>query len=252
MRILIKIGSALTKKGRGFNLELTKEKVEEISELNKEHEIILVTSGAISCGMEIENLDERPKETLKLQLLSGKGQIQLIKNYFELFENNGIKIAQVLLTHHNLSTDKEKETIKRIIEEYLTEKTIPIINENDLVSKEEIEKDNIFTDNDILSAMISSLLKVDLCLILTDVDGLYTKNPKKDSEAKLIEEIKDINSEIKEMASKETNNLGLGGMYSKIIAAEILKKQNIKTIIANGNKNIKKILENQEKRTLII
>jgi len=250
MRILIKIGSAITNKNNKFNYELIKEKVKEISALHKNNEIVLVSSGAVACGMETEKLSERPKETLKLQLLSGEGQAILMKKYKELFEKENIRIAQVLLTHHNFDTQNEKEVIVNILCAYLKEKIIPIINENDLINKEELEDNKLFPDNDILAALVAKEIKADLVVILTDVGGLYQSNPKTNNNSKLIEEVKDIDKNIKEMAEKETNSLGLGGMYSKVIAAEILTKKGINVIIANGNSKIGDILENKVKRTI--
>ncbi|MEM4181703.1 MAG: glutamate 5-kinase [Candidatus Pacearchaeota archaeon] len=250
MRIVIKIGSSLTKKDGTFNDELIKKRVEEISAINKEKEIILVSSVAIACGMEIESLKERPKDSFNLQILSGEGQVLLMKKYYEFFSEKNVKIAQVLLTHHNFSKKEEKETIKKILEEFMERKIIQIINENDMVSKEEIEYKKIFTDNDILAALVSLLVKADLLIILTDVDGLYTKNPKEDG-AVLIKKITKITKEIKKMARGETNSYGTGGMYSKIIASEMLLKKGISTIIANGNYSLIDILENKVKRTTI-
>jgi glutamate 5-kinase len=251
MKIVIKIGSSLTSKENKFNKELIKEKVKEISGLYRENtEIVIISSGAVACGMEIENLKTRPKDTLKLQLLSGEGQVLLMKYYKEFFDLEGIKISQVLLTHHNLDTPKEKETTKAILDFYVKEKIIPIINENDLINKEEIEKNKLFTDNDILAALVAKELGADLLLILTDVDGLYNTNPKNGKNSSLILKVNKIDDSIKKMASKETNALGLGGMYSKIIAAEILAEDKINTIVANGNFNINDILENKVKRTL--
>jgi len=253
MRILIKIGSSLLNKDNKFNTELVRSKIKEISELYKKgNEIILVSSGAIACGMEVENIQERPKEVLKLQLLSGEGQIALMKNYKELFERESIRISQILLTHHNFDTYEEKKEIVKIINEYLNEKVIPIINENDLVNKEELQSGNLFTDNDILAALVAKELDVNLVVILSDVNGLYDINPKKNKNAKLIEVIDEINTKIKESASKDTNSLGLGGMHSKITAADMLTKEGINMIIGNGNKNILDIISNKVKRTLFI
>jgi len=253
MRILIKIGSALTNRNNKFNYGLIKEKVKEISQLHKENnEILIVSSGAVACGMEIEKLNERPREALKLQLLSGEGQAILMKRYGELFENENIRIAQVLLTHHNFDTKDEKEVIINILNAYLKQKIIPLINENDLVNKEELEDNKLFPDNDILAALVAKEIKADLVIILTDVNGLYKSNPKINSNSELIEEVKNIDNNIKKMAQKETNSLGLGGMYSKVIAAEMLTKSGINMIIANGNLKIKDILENKVKRTLFI
>lgn len=251
MRIIIKIGSALLNKDNKLNYELLKTKIEEISELQKQgNEIILVSSGAVMCGMEIENINERPKDVLKLQLLSGEGQIKLINYYKELFEKENIRVAQVLLTHHNFDKQEEKNTITKIINSYLKQNIIPIINENDLVSKEEFESNNLFTDNDILTALIAKDLNIDLAIILTDVKGLYDFNPKSNSNSKLIEEINEINNDIIKMASKETNPFGLGGMYSKVIAAEMMMKEEIDVIVANGNLKIKDIMNNKVERTL--
>jgi glutamate 5-kinase len=251
MRILIKIGSSLTSKDSKFNVELIKNKVKEIAELQKQNnEIILVSSGAVACGMEINNLVSRPKETLKLQLLSGEGQVLLMKYYKEFFDKEEIKISQVLLTHHNLDTQEEKTAILNILNSYLAEKVIPIINENDLINKEEFEKNKLFTDNDILAALVAKEMKVDLLVLLTDVNGLFSSNPKKLGEAEFISEVKEITDEIKAMASKETNSLGLGGMYSKVLAAEIMAKEKKDTIVANGNKSLIEILNNKVKRTL--
>jgi len=250
MRLLIKIGSALISRGGGINLEWLKDKVAEISSLHHQgHEILIVTSGAVAAGMEIEGLRQRPKDTLKLQLLSGEGQIRLMKCYRDFFSDAGILVAQVLLTHHNFDTRKEEETIRTIMEAYLGQRTIPIVNENDLVAKEELEYKRLFTDNDILSALVAVRLRVDLLVILTDVDGLYREDPKRNSKVELLEEVGKIDQRIKRMASRETNSLGLGGMYSKVMAAEMAAGSGIPTIVANGNFPLADILENRVKRT---
>lgn len=250
MRILIKIGSSLISKDCRLNLDLLKSRVKEISRLFKDGiEIILVTSGAVVSGMEIENLKERPKDILKLQLLSGEGQILLMKHYQELFNKENIRIAQVLLTHHNFEKEEEDKTIVKIINTYLNQGVIPIINENDLVNKEELEHNLIFTDNDILSAIIAINLEVNLAIILTDVMGLYDSSPKTNSHSNLIEEVCEITENVEKFASKETNFLGTGGMYSKVMAAKMMTKRGINVIIANGNLDIKEIIDNKVKRT---
>ena len=248
MRILIKIGSALLSKNNKFNLELLAKKVSEISTLKKNNEIIIITSGAVASGMENEKIKDRPKETLELQLLSGEGQVILMKNYQQLFEKENIRVAQVLLTHHNFDKEDEKIAIMKILNSYLKKGIISIINENDLISKEEIDS-KLFTDNDILAALVSIGLKVDLAVILTDVNGLYDSDPKVNPNPKLIEEVIEINENVKRLAGKP-NNLGLGGMISKITAAEMMNKEGINVIIANGNLNLSDIIENKVKRTL--
>jgi len=251
MKILIKIGSALISQNNSVNYKWLKQKVKEIAKLHKKgHDIVIVSSGAVAAGMETEKLEKRPKDTLKLQLLSGEGQIKLMKYYQDLFNKYRIGITQVLLTHHNFDKIIEEKTIVRILNAYLRQKTIPIINENDLISKEEFEANKIFTDNDILAALVANGLKVDLAILLTDVDGLCKIDPKINKCAELVEEVTEIDEKIKRMASKESNSLGLGGMYSKVKAAELMIKQGVDVIVANGNKKIEDILNNKVKRTL--
>ncbi len=251
MRILVKIGSALISRGNRINYTWLESKVKEIADLYKQgHEIILVSSGAVAAGMEIENLSVRPAGTLKIQLLSGEGQIKLMKYYKDYFKEHNILIAQVLLTHHNFANRDEERTIKVIMEAYLRQGTIPIVNENDVVNKEELEYKRIFTDNDILAALVSIRLKVDLLLILTDVDGLHMGDPKQNSDVDLIEEVEVIDRRIKTVASKETNPLGLGGMHSKVKAAEMVTEQGIEAIVANGHFPISDILSHRVKRTV--
>ncbi len=251
MRILIKIGSALISKGHKLNNDWLEKKVKEIAALHHEgHDILLVTSGAVAAGMEIEGLETRPKDTLKIQLLSGEGQIKLMKHYKDYFKSEHIIIAQVLLTHHNFDKKNEEKTIRTIIDAYLGQRTIPIINENDLINKEELEYNSSFTDNDILAALVAIKMQVDLLLILTDVDGLHMEDPKNNTNPGLIETVEHIDQSIKQAASKKANPLGLGGMYSKVRAAEMVTARGIDTIVANGKYSIADILSNSVKRTL--
>lgn len=251
MRCLIKIGSSLISRGNRVNYRWLRGKVREIAGLSRQgYQIAIVTSGAVAAGMEIENLDIRPRDTLRLQLLSGMGQIKLMKYYKDYFKREGIRIAQVLLTHHNFSTQSEERTIRTIMEAYLEQGTIPIVNENDMVNKEEVEADPIFSDNDILAALVAIRLKADLLLILTDVDGLYQANPKHNSDVRLVEEVAEIDRRIEQMAARETNPLGLGGMASKVRAAKMVAEWGIETIVANGRYPIADILGDRVQRTV--
>lgn len=252
-KILIKIGTAIiTPKGR-LDKSWMKEKVKEIAELHKQgKKIILVSSGAVGAGMEILNLDKRPKDILKMQMLSGMGQPLLFNYYSQYFKENGIKTAQVLLTHHNFSTKDEEENIQEVINGYLDNNTIPIVNTNDVITKEELMSNSAtkFSDNDELAALVAVNLGVDMLLILTDVEGLCNDDPKKNGCAELIEEVKEITKQIEEAAKKETNELGLGGMYSKVHAAKAVGKKGIITIVANGKYKVGDILNNKVKRTI--
>jgi glutamate 5-kinase len=251
MRILIKIGSALISRGSRINYRWLHGKVREIAALaHAGEQVALVTSGAVAAGMEIRGLTKRPRETLQLQLLSGMGQIRLMKFYKDLFKRHGIQIAQVLLTHHNFSTQNEERTIREIMEAYLAQGTIPIVNENDMVNKEEVEAQPVFSDNDILAALVAVRLRAQRLLILTDVDGLYQANPKQNSHVALIEEVAEIDRRIEQMAARETNPLGLGGMASKVRAAKMAGEQGIETIVANGRYRLADILAHRVPRTV--
>ena len=251
MRLLIKIGSALISRGSRIDYRWLKGKVREIAGLTRAGEqIALVSSGAVAAGMEIRGLSQRPRDTLELQLLSGMGQIKLMKSYKDLFKRHGIQVAQVLLTHHNFSTQSEERTIREIMEAYLVQGTVPIVNENDMVNKEEVEAQPIFSDNDILAALVAVRLRADRLVILTDVDGLYQANPKHNSHVALVEEVGEIDRSIEQMAAKESNPLGLGGMASKVRAARMAGEHGIETIVANGRYRLSDVLSHRVPRTL--
>jgi glutamate 5-kinase len=251
MRTLIKIGSALISQGNRVQYRWLRGKVREITGLHRQgHQIALVSSGAVAAGMEIEGLAERPKETLRLQMLSGMGQIKLMKFYKDFFKRFRIHVAQVLLTHHNFANQNEERTIRSIMEAYLESRTIPIVNENDMVNKEEVEAQPMFSDNDILAALVAILLRAELLLILTDVDGLFEANPKRNSHVALIEEVGQIDQRIEQMAAKETNPLGLGGMASKVQAAKMVAEHGIQTIVANGRYGLSDILSHRVPHTV--
>lgn len=250
MKILVKIGSALISQNNQINYEFLKRKVDEISELQKKgHQVVIVTSGAVAAGMEIKGIKSRPKDILSLQLLSGMGQVALIKYYKEFFRDNGIFVAQVLVTHHNFDKESEVKTLMSVLHAYLNESIIPIINENDIIDKTELASTPVFSDNDLLSAIIAKNLNVDLTIILTDVDGLFEKNPKIDPNARFFDTISKITDETFSMANQGKSDLGLGGMISKVEAAKIITKNGKPVIVANGNYNVIDILEKRVRHT---
>ena len=157
MRILIKIGSALISKNHKIDYSWLAVKIQQMAALQKAgNSIVLVTSGAVAAGMEINGLQERPQEVLRLQMLSGQGQVKLIRFYQAQFDIHNVPIGQVLLTHHNFDKEKELKCIVSIIDAYCRAGVIPVINENDMVSKDELsDKERIFTDNDILTALVN-------------------------------------------------------------------------------------------------
>ena len=256
MRLLIKIGSALISRENRIDYKWLEKKVDEVSALYREGvQPIIVSSGAVAAGMEIRSMRKRPTDSVSLQMLSGMGQIRLSKYYKDLFKEKYIFTAQLLLTHHNFDRKSEVATITEIINRCLDEGVIPIINENDMVNKEEFDSEGNFTDNDILAAFVASAAKVDKALILTNVDGLYAGNPHSvnpddGKEPKLIRRVEKIDEMILEMAADGKSDLGLGGMRSKVLAAEKITRSGIETIVANGNYSIIDILENKVPSTL--
>jgi len=183
-------------------------------------------------------------------MMSGMGQIRLMKYYKDYFKPEGIHVAQILLTHHNFASKNEEATIREIMEAYLREGVIPIVNENDMINKEEVEFRPVFTDNDILAALVAVRVNAELLLILTDVDGLYQGNPRQDRRVKLVEEVELIDRRVERMAARESNPLGLGGMASKVQAAKMVASEGIDTIVANGRYPLSDILASRVPRTL--
>ena len=249
MKLLVKIGSALISRDNRIDYKWLEKKVDELSALYREgiHPVI-VSSGAVAAGMEIRSLRQRPSDPVSLQMLSGMGQVRLSKYYKDLFKEKYIFVAQLLLTHHNFDQNSEVNAVTEIINRCIDEGVIPIINENDMINKEEFDSEGNFTDNDILAAFVASAVGVDKALILTNVDGLYEGDPHSgngDSEPKLITRVEKIDDRIKAAASDGKSDLGLGGMRSKVLAAEMITGAGIETIIANGNYSIIDILENK-------
>lgn len=250
MTILIKIGSALISSGDRINYAWLETKVKEMAAMHHRGDrIVIVSSGAVAAGMELQLLSHRPIDPLELQLLSGIGQIKLMKYYKDLFRQEDVTIAQILLTHHNFASQRERSTIHQIMTSYLERGIVPVVNENDMVDKEELEYKRMFTDNDILAALVAVNVQVDRAIILTDVEGLYAGDPKKDSSARFVDDVKKVTSEIKSMATRESNALGLGGMKSKIQAAEMITTKGIDTIVACGTYPMDAIMDGSAPRT---
>jgi glutamate 5-kinase len=256
MKLLVKIGSALISRDNRIDYAWLGKKVDELASLYREGvQPIIVSSGAVAAGMEIKSLRKRPADTVSLQMLSGMGQVRLSRYYKELFKEKYIFTAQLLLTHHNFDNESEVATITSILNQYLAEGIIPIINENDMINKEELYSEGNFTDNDILAAFVASSAKVDKAVILTNVDGLYAGDPNiKPGSAKpeLIRKVEYIDKNILDMASYGKSELGLGGMRSKVLAAEMITEKGIETIIANGKYSIIDIIENKVPSTVFI
>lgn len=230
-RIVVKIGSSLlTNEGQNLCEKKIYAWAAEISNFfEADKEVILVSSGAIAAGLSLLKLDERPTEVAKLQALAGIGQMQLVETWRKAFAVQGLLSAQVLLTHSDLSNRTRYLNAKNALETLLHYKAIPIINENDTVATEEIK----LGDNDTLGAMVANLLEADLLILLTDQDGLFTKDPRTNPDAQLIKIASATDANLLNLAG-DAGKFGRGGMRTKILAAAIAAKSGTATAIANG------------------
>ena len=243
---VIKIGSSLiTKSSTGLNIKNIKSWASQINELvNSNINVIIVSSGAIAEGMNRLGLVKRPTSSSKLQALAAIGQMGLAQVYEVAFKKYNILTAQMLLTHEDLGSRARYLNAKNTLNNLIKYKTIPVINENDTVSTEEIK----FGDNDTLAALVANLSEASSLVILTDQDGLYTSDPSKNKSSELVNSISISDKKLIDYAGPSNNNLGRGGMITKISAAKIAAKSNTKTIILNGTKaNILLKLFNKEK-----
>lgn len=254
-RIIVKVGSGiLTSKNYRLNKVWIKKLVAQISIIiNRDIDVILVTSGAIGAGMGVLGLNLRPRLLPQQQAAAAVGQSQLMKIYDTFFRRHGHLTAQVLLTREDLSNRKRYLNAKNTLFTLLNYKITPIINENDTVSVDEIK----FGDNDRLSALVANLAQADLLIILSDVDGLYAAAPQDGrfpSKKTVISVVEKIVPEIERMASRSTGKVGTGGMASKVEAAKIVNAAGIPCIVANGKISdvLLKILEEQNIGTLFL
>ncbi|RAP32861.1 glutamate 5-kinase [Candidatus Marinamargulisbacteria bacterium SCGC AG-410-N11] len=229
--IVIKIGTNIltTPKGK-LDLNNLRNLCNQIATLKKDYKIIVVSSGAITCGSEYMNI--KANSIPEKQAAAAIGQILLMKEYSLFFNPFSYQIGQILVTKDGLHDPKRKNNILNTIKKLVAQNIIPIINENDSVSTEEIQ----FGDNDELSSEVAILVKASKFIILSDINGVYDKNPHKHKNAKLLTTIKDINNKILNNSEGPSSKTSKGGMKSKIIAAKKASDHKITTIIANGRK----------------
>ena len=232
MRIVIKIGtSTLTHANGCVNLRRIEALRKIISDMaNAGNEVILVSSGAIGMGTAKLKLSERPRDIEGKQAAAAVGQCELMYIYDKEFTSYNHTVAQILLTAPDLKCEDRHAKFTATMNRLLTLGVIPIINENDTVATEEIE----FGDNDTLAALVASSVGADLLVLLSDIDGLYTADPHKDPEARLIPEVYEITDDIRALGGGAGSALGTGGMVTKIRAAEIATAAGCDMIITNG------------------
>ena len=232
-RIVVKVGSGVLTEDNGLNLKVLRSISRQICQLaDRGLEIILVSSGAMASGIKKIGLSKRPDEIPKRQAVAAVGQAGLIMEYEKSFARYNKKVAQILLTGDDLVNRKRYLNARNTLCTLLSWQVIPIINENDTVVVEEIK----FGDNDNLSAMITLLMDADILVNLTDIDGLYTRDPRKDQNTELISIVATIKKDIEKYASDISGPLGTGGMLSKIKAAKKVTAAGIPMLIAGGEK----------------
>ena len=253
-RIVVKVGtSTLTNENGHLDIEKIRKIVLELSNLqDKGYDVILVSSGAVGAGMGLLNINEKPKTLAEKQMLSAVGQVSLMQIYQTLFKEHNKIVGQLLLTKEEFSNRKRYLNMRNVCNAFLKRKIIPIINENDAIVSNALKIK--VGDNDTMSALVSGLIDADLLIILSDIDGLYNKNPRKYEDANLIHIVGDINEDIKKMAGSEGSKFGTGGMITKIIAAEMVTKIGTSLVIASGDepKNITRIVEKENIGTLFV
>jgi len=236
-RWVIKVGSStVTKNGRGLNMQSIASLASQLASLvNAGKEVILVSSGAIAEGMNRLAWDKRPHAVYELQAAAAVGQMGLIQAYESCLQKHGLHSAQVLLTHEDLQDRTRYLNARTTLRKLLSLKVIPVVNENDTVSTDEIK----FGDNDTLAALVSNLVEADTLVILTDEQGVYEAPPHKDlnkqgTENKLIDEISANDNQLDEVAGPSAGELGRGGMLTKVSAARLAARAGATTIIASG------------------
>lgn len=252
-RIVIKIGSSslIHKKTGSINYSKIEKLVRIICDLKSmDKEVILVSSGAVAIGRETLKIKKKPLSLDEKQACASIGQSNLMATYSKIFSEYDKKVSQILLTRMGLQLPNCCTNIKNTVEALLRLGVIPIANENDTVSPEEI----IFGDNDTLSAILAVLVDADLLVILTDIDGLYTDDPHINQTAKLIPVVTSNKVKLYDIAKDTHSDVGTGGMYTKVKAAEIVNEAGIDMVITNGNRidRLLDILKGREVGTLFV
>ena len=245
-KIVVKIGSSiLIDKNGKPKKKWVKEFAKNIKYLiNKKKQIVIVSSGAIAMGCEYLKIKKVGLKVDKSQAVASIGQIELMDFYKKTFDKNKVKISQILLTLDDTEQRRRSINAKRTIDNLLTMGIVPIVNENDTTATSEIK----YGDNDRLAARVAQIISADCLILLSDVDGLYTDNPKKNKKTKLIKTVRKIDENIKKYATKTESIYGSGGMKTKIDAAKICQLSGCYMAIGNGNykNSLREIFENEK------
>lgn len=232
-RIVVKVGSSLvTNQGEGLDIPAIRNWARQIAVLHKDgHKVVLVSSGAIAEGMQRLGWKKRPSAVHELQAAAAVGQMGLIQVYESCFGEHGLHTAQILLTHADLADRERYLNARSTLSTLLHLGVIPVINENDTVVTDEIK----FGDNDTLGALVANLIEADALIILTDQQGLYTADPRKDPHATLVSLAQAGDGQLEAMAGGAGSHIGRGGMLTKILAAKRAARSGAHTVIASGH-----------------
>ena len=255
-RIVVKVGtSSLTYENGRLNHGNIDRLCRAIADLmNSGKEVLLVTSGAIGVGIGCLNLPEKPTSMRDKQAIAAVGQCELMNAYTRSFAEYSYVCGQILLTRDDLLDNLTKSNITNTIEALLEKRIIPVINENDSVSTAEILHNGTFGDNDTLSANVACIVNADLLIILSDIDGLYSDNPRENPDAKRISYVEDITDEMLQSSTGAGSKLGTGGMYTKLTAMQKVTSHGINGVIAEGSSPqvLEKILDCEDVGTFFL
>lgn len=253
-RIVIKIGTTTITHVDTGHLNLIK--MEKLARVltdirNQNKEIIIVSSGAIGAGRKALGMKGKPRSLAEKQACAAVGQARLMMIYQKLFAEYNQTIAQILITKRTMTNEISRNNAENTFRELLHFGVIPIVNENDTVSTDQIQDEN-FGDNDTLSATVAQMVGADMLILLSDIDGLYTDDPRKNKEARFISCVEKIDERLTSFAKGADTAFGTGGMATKIAAAQIAGAARVDMVIANGDDvvNISRILEGKEIGTL--
>ena len=232
MRIVVKVGTSTLAHATGrLNIRHVEELVKVLSDLkNAGHQVILVSSGAIGMGVGKLNLPGKPSDMPTKQAAAAVGQCELMYTYDKLSLQYNHTVAQVLLTGEDVDHPERRENFENTMERLLELGALPVINENDTIATAEIK----VGDNDTLGAIVACCTKADLLVLLSDIEGLYTADPRKDPNAKLIPTVEEVTPEIEALAGGVGSSLGTGGMATKLRAAKMVTAQGCDMVITNG------------------
>ncbi|MBD7910871.1 MULTISPECIES: glutamate 5-kinase [Clostridium] len=255
-RIVVKVGtSTLTYDNGNINLGRIEKLARVLSDIqNSGREVVLVSSGAIGVGVSKLKLREKPKSIREKQAVAAVGQCELMHIYSKFFGEYSHTVGQVLLTRDVVEDDHVRSNVCNTFETLLENKIVPIVNENDTVSIDEIENIVRFGDNDNLSAIVAGLCKADLLIILSDIDGFYDGDPRSNKDAKMLRVVEEVTQELEECAGGAGTNLGTGGMITKLAAAKTAASEGVDMVLANGSEPsiLLKILDGEEVGTLFL